>query len=153
MVKPARVLACSLLLACSSNALAQQAEQCPRLPAGSNLHWEQQAQSDFVLCKASTADDRIVLNIMLTPRDPDLPLNRTLREEKGSFSGESLHWYRPDMGGRDLPGLESRRITTLKLSKNHYAQIWIDAADPNELATLQQLTSNLVDPAQGNDED
>ncbi len=145
MVKPVRVLACSLLLAGSANVHAQQAGQCPHLPAGSGLQWEQQAQSGFVLCKAATEDGRTVLNLMLTERDPSLALNRSLRAEKGSFSGEELYWYHPDMGGRDLPGLESRRITTLKLAKNRYAQIWIDAGDVNELATLQQLTGNLHD--------
>lgn len=145
MVKPVRVLACSLLLAGSANVHAQQAGQCPQLPAGSGLQWEQQAQSGFVLCKAATEDGRTVLNLMLTERDPSLALNRSLRAEKGSFSGEELYWYHPDMGGRDLPGLESRRITTLKLAKNRYAQIWIDAGDVNELATLQQLTGNLSD--------
>ena len=145
MVKPVRVLACSLLLAGSANVHAQQAGQCPQLPAGNGLQWEQQAQSGFVLCKAATEDGRTVLNLMLTERDPSLALNRSLRAEKGSFSGEELYWYHPDMGGRDLPGLESRRITTLKLAKNRYAQIWIDAGDVNELATLQQLTGNLHD--------
>ncbi|MGB3394613.1 MAG: hypothetical protein WA956_03045 [Stenotrophomonas sp.] len=145
MVKPVRILACSLLLA--SSAQAQQTGQCPQLPPGSGLQWEPQAQSDFVLCKAATEDGRTVLNVMLTARDPDLSLSRNLRAEKGSFSGESLYWYHPDMGGRDLPGLESRRITTVKLAKNRYAQIWIDAASTSELATLQRLTDNLSDGA------
>ena len=149
MVKPVRVLACSLLLAGSANVHAQQAGQCPQLPAGSGLQWEQQAQSGFVLCKAATEDGRTVLNLMLTTRDPDLPLNRSLRAEKGEFSGEALYWYRLDMGGRELPGMESRRITTVKLAKNRYAQIWIDAGDVSELATLQQLTGNLSDGAMG----
>ena len=149
MVKPVRVLACSLLLAGSANVHAQQAGQCPQLPAGSGLQWEQQAQSGFVLCKAATEDGRTVLNLMLTTRDPDLALNRSLRAEKGEFSGEALYWYRLDMGGRELPGMESRRITTVKLAKNRYAQIWIDAGDVSELATLQQLTGNLSDGAMG----
>ena len=151
MVKSVRVLACSLLLAGSAS--AQQAGSCPQLPAGSGLQWEPQAQSDFVLCKAVTEDSRTVLNVMLTPRDPDLALSRNLRAEKGSFSGESLYWYHLDMGGRDLPGLESRRITTVKLGKRRFAQIWIDAGDVNELATLQQLTGNLTDTFSPSGED
>ena len=96
-----------------------------------------------------TEDGRTVLNLMLITRDPDLALNRSLRAEKGVFSGEALYWYRLDMGGRELPGMESRRITTVKLAKDRYAQIWIDAGDVNELATLQQLTGNLSDGAMG----
>ena len=149
MVKSVRVLACSLLLFGSANVFAQQAGQCPQLPTRSGLQWEQQVQSGFVLCKAATEDGRTVLNLMLTTRDPDLALNRSLRAEKGEFSGEALYWYRLDMGGRELPGMESRRITTVKLAKNRYAQIWIDAGDVNELATLQQLTGNLSDGAMG----
>lgn len=132
-----------LLLATCSTALAQQADQCPSLPADSGLHWEQQTQSDFIVCKALTADGRAVLNMMLTPRDPNLGLNRSLRAEKGSFAGEAMHWYKLDMGGRDLPGMESRRITVVKLDKNRFAQMWIDAADTGELGNLQNLTQTL----------
>ena len=82
---------------------------------------------------------------MLTERDPSLALNRSLRAEKGSFSGEELYWYKLDMGGRDMPGLETRRITEVKLGRNRYAQIWIDAGDVAELASLQQLTGTLGD--------
>jgi len=149
MVKAVRIVACALLLCGSADLAAQQATQCPLLPSGSSLHWEERQQSDFIVCKAVTADGRDVLNVMLTARDPDLVLNRALRAEKGSFAGEGFYWYKPDLGGRDVPGLDSRRITTVKLSRNHYAQIWIDAADANELATLQQLTGNLGNTAQG----
>ena len=142
-VKTACFVSAALLLAASATATAQSTAQCPSLPSDSGLHWEQQAQTDFIVCKATTEDGRPVLNMMLTPRDPDMLLNRSLRAEKGSFAGESLHWYKLDMGGRDLPGLESRRITVVKLDKNHYAQIWIDAADTGELGNLQALTQTL----------
>jgi len=145
MLKHIRRVACVLLLSGSAAVSAQQVAQCPQLPPGSGLQWQEQAQNDFIVCKATTADGRTVLNVMLTARDPALTLNRPLRAEKGSFAGEDLYWYRLDMGGRDLPGLESRRITTVKLAKNRYAQIWIDAGDVNELATLQQVTGQLGD--------
>ncbi len=142
-MKSVRIVSCALLLSTAATVSAQQAPQCPSLPSGSGLHWEAQAQNDFVLCKAATEDGRTVLNVMLTLRDPALALSRALRAEKGSFGGEALYWYHPDMGGRALPGLESRRITTVKLGKDRYAQIWIDAADTGELATLQELTGTL----------
>jgi len=143
-MKTIRCISAALLLAaCCGSAFAQQAEQCPTLPAGSGLHWDEQAQSGFIVCKASTEDGRTVLNMMLTQRDPDMAFSRALRAEKGSFAGESLNWYKLDMGGRDLPGLESRRITVVKLDKNRYAQIWIDAADTTELGSLQNLTQTL----------
>lgn len=142
-VKTVRIVSAALLLAACTTVSAQQVEQCPSLPSSSGLHWEQQAQSDFIVCKATTEDGRTVLNMMLTARDPDMQMNRALRAEKGSFAGESMHWYKLDMGGRDLPGLESRRITVVKLDKNRYAQIWIDAADVGELSNLQNLTQSL----------
>ncbi|MNN43122.1 hypothetical protein D3C81_1573430 [compost metagenome] len=142
-VKTVRIVSAALLLAACGTTWAQQADQCPTLPSDSGLHWEQQTQSAFIVCKATTGDGRAVLNLMLTTRDPDLLLNRALRAEKGTFAGESLHWYKLDMGGRDLPGLESRRITTVKLDKNRFAQIWIDAADVGELGNLQNLTQTL----------
>ncbi|MCL7713420.1 hypothetical protein [Stenotrophomonas mori] len=142
MLKNVRTVGCLLLLAGSAEVSAQQAG-CPSLPAASGLQWQEQAQSDFIVCKAAAGDGRIVLNVMLTPRDPGLNFNRTLRAERGSFGGESLYWYTPDMGGRDVPGLDFRRITTVKLARNHYAQIWIDAGDAGELAALQQVTGEL----------
>ncbi len=145
MLKHIRRAACVLLLSGSAAASAQQAAQCPSLPPGSGLQWQEQAQNDFIVCKATTADGRTVLNVMLTARDPALTLTRALRAEKGRFAGEDLYWYRLDMGGRDLPGLEARRITTVKLAKNRFAQIWIDAGDVAELASLQQLTGSLDD--------
>jgi len=145
MLKHVRIVACALLLAGSATASAQQAGQCPLLPPNSGLQWQEQAQSDFIVCKATTGDGRTVLNVMLTARDPALTLARALRAEKGSFAGQELYWYRLDMGGRDLPGLEARRITTVKLARNRYAQIWIDAGDVGELASLQQLTGTLDD--------
>ncbi len=143
VVKTVRSVSAAVLLAISSAVLAQQAEQCPTLPADAGLHWEQQTQSDFIVCKAATSDGRTVLNMMLTARDPDMSFNRSLRAEKGSFGGEAMYWYKLDMGGRDLPGLESRRITVVKLDKNRFAQIWIDAADTGELGNLQNLTQAL----------
>ncbi len=142
-VKTVRTVSALLLLAAGGTAWAQQAAQCPALPAGSNLHWEQQTQASFIVCKATTDDGRAVLNLMLTERDPNLMLSRALRAEKGAFAGEQLHWYKLDMGGREVPGLESRRITTVKLDRNRYAQIWIDAADVGELGNLQSLTQTL----------
>jgi len=142
-VKTVRFFSAVLVLGACANAFAQQAVQCPSLPANSGLHWDQQTQSDFIVCKATTEDGRTVLNMMLSGRDPGLALNRPLRAEKGEFGGEAMYWYKLDMGGRDVPGLESRRISVVKLDKNRYAQIWIDAADTTELGTLQNLTQTL----------
>lgn len=139
-MKTALVLSLLLLPA---TALAQQSFQCPALPANSDLQWEQRIDREFIACKAVTQDGRQVLNVMLTSKDPDISLSRPLRAEEGMFSGKELHWYRPDLAGRNFPDAESRRITVIKLGKNHYAQVWINAGSTEELGSLQSLARQL----------
>ncbi|MBB6366464.1 hypothetical protein FHR56_001577 [Xanthomonas sacchari] len=124
-------------------AIAQQAQNCPPLPPQSTLQWSERSDKGFIVCRASDASGRQVLGMMLTARDPKIPLQRTLREEKGAIDGEQVYWYRPDLGGADLPGLASRRIAVAELKKGQFAQVWIDAADTQELQTLQSLVQGL----------
>lgn len=134
---------CLLLPCLSAPAWAQQTPPCPTLPGNAELQWEQRAEHGFIACKAVTADGRQVLNVMLTSRDPRISLERSLRAEEGNFSGREMYWYRPDLGGRDVPGTESRRITVVKLGKDQYAQVWINAGSPDELASLRALAQQL----------
>ncbi|MBB4125622.1 hypothetical protein GGR77_000893 [Xanthomonas translucens] len=127
----------------AATAMAQQAQNCPQLPPQANLQWSERSDKGFIVCRATAADGRQVLGMMLTSRDPNIPLARNLREEKGSIAGESVHWYRPDLGGVDAPGLASRRVTVVELGKDHYAQVWIDAGDVQELQSLQAMVQNL----------
>ena len=132
------------LLALPGTVLAQQAvTHCPTLPSTSGLHWQEKAGAGFIACKAVGEDGRQSLNVMLTSRDPDIRLSRSQREEAGSFSGEELHWYVPELAGRDTAFAASRRITVIKLGNGQYAQVWIDAASPEELARLQSLAGKL----------
>ncbi|AJC47888.1 MULTISPECIES: hypothetical protein [Xanthomonas] len=124
-------------------ATAQQAQNCPPLPPQSKLQWSERSDKGFIVCRASDADGRQVLGMMLTARDPNIPLQRTLREEKGAIAGEAVYWYRPDVGGVELPNQATRRITVAELKKDQYAQVWIDAADAQELQTLQSLVQGL----------
>ena len=123
-------------------AFAQPALTCPALPTSAGLHWEQQTHDAFVVCKGIGEDGRAVLNIMLSPRDPDLVLVRSFRAEPGSYAGEDLHWYKID-NGNARQGEELRRITVVKVDKRQYAQIWINANDANELTRMQALTATL----------
>ncbi|WAC64541.1 hypothetical protein OVA13_07230 [Pseudoxanthomonas sp. SL93] len=134
---------CLLLLSVSAPAWAQQTPPCPTLPTNAELQWEQRGDHSYIACKAVTADGRQVLNVMLTSRDPKISLERGLRAEEGNFSGREMYWYRPDLGGRNMPGMESRRITVVKLGKDQYAQVWINAESPAELATLRSLAQQL----------
>ena len=121
-MKFALVVLSSLLFA-AAQAAAQAPAECPSLPASSGLQWQQQVLADLLVCRASTGDGREVLSLMLSARDPDIPLNRALRARKGSFGGEPLYWYQPDLGGQQPPGYAERRISVVKLDKKRYAQI------------------------------
>ncbi len=137
-------LLAAVLLSLPGAVLAQQApSRCPALPADSGLQWDEQANTGFLVCKARSEDGRHSLNLMLTSRDPDIRMVRSQRAEEGVFSGESLHWYVPELAGRDEAFTASRRITVVKLGKDQYAQVWIDAESPAELSRLQSLAGQL----------
>ncbi|CBA16553.1 hypothetical protein [Xanthomonas albilineans] len=127
----------------ATTVLAQQAQNCPQLPPQASLQWNERSDKGLIVCRAATADGRQVLGIMLTAHDPHIPLSRTLREEKGSIGGEMVQWYRPDVGGAEIPGLASRRIAIIELKKGQFAQVWIDAGDAQELQKLQGLVQAL----------
>lgn len=134
----------AILLALPGSLLAQQSTtRCPTLPSASGLQWQERAGNGFIVCKAVTGDGRQSLNMLLTSRDPDIRLSRSQRAEAGTFSGEALHWYVPELAGRDPAFAESRRITVVELRKGQYAQVWIDAESPKELGQLQSLASQL----------
>lgn len=134
----------ALLLALPANLLAQEgASRCPALPSTSGLHWEERASTGFLACKARSDDGRQSLNVMLTSRDPDIRFSRSQRAESGLFSGESLHWYVPEIAGSDAGFVASRRITVVKLGKDQYAQIWIDAESADDLSRLQSMAGQL----------
>ncbi|MEE7548229.1 hypothetical protein HF319_15375 [Xanthomonas sp. Kuri4-1] len=121
---------------------------CPSLPPAAGLQWTPLAGDDYLVCKASTADGRQVLGLMLTTRDPDIALGRDRRAEKGQIEQTPMYWYRLDLGGGVLPNMASRRIAVVELGKHRYAQIWIDAGDSGELASLQSLLQHMdLEPA------
>uniref|UniRef100_UPI000368759D hypothetical protein n=1 Tax=Xanthomonas arboricola TaxID=56448 RepID=UPI000368759D len=76
-------------------------------------------------------------------RDPAMTLARDRRAEKGQIQQEDFYWYKLDLGGRELPGMESRRVTVVELGKKRYAQLWIDGANSEELASMQSLVQNM----------
>lgn len=134
----------TLLLFSGALQAQQTATRCPALPSTSGLQWQQEKTgAGFISCKAQAADGRQSLNVLLTSRDPDLRLSRSKREESGTFSGENLDWYVPELAGRDEEFMASRRITVVKLGNDQYAQVWIDAASAQDLARLQSLAGQL----------
>ena len=136
---------CLAILLLFSGALqAQQTvTRCPALPSDSSLQWQEKTGAGFISCKAQAAGGRESLNVLLTSRDPDLELKRTQRAESGTFSGQTLDWYIPEVAGRDEAFVASRRITVIKLGKDQYAQVWIDAASVEDLGRMQSLAGQL----------
>ncbi|HEY0332365.1 MAG TPA: hypothetical protein VGC74_01440 [Stenotrophomonas sp.] len=142
MMHANRLFGLSLLML-GGTAAAQQQPTCPTLPPAAGLQWTQLAGADYLSCKALTADGRQVLGLMLSTRSPGLSLSRERREEKGAVEGEDFYWYRPDLGGRELPQLATRRVTVIELGKKRYAQVYIDAGDKQELGAMQNLVQSL----------
>ncbi len=105
----------SLLLA---TATAHASPVCPPLPPASGLQWNELAGADYLVCKAMTADGRQVVGVMLTTRDPDMALARDRRAEKGQIRQEEFYWYKLDLGGNKVPGMESRRVTVVELGRS-----------------------------------
>ncbi len=132
----------SLLLA-AATAHAQSSPVCPPLPPASGLQWNELAGADYLVCKAMTADGRQVVGVMLTTRDPNIALARDRRAEKGQIQQEEFYWYKLDLGGSKVPGMESRRVTVVELGKKRYAQLWIDGASAEELASMQSMVQNM----------
>ena len=139
-----KILTAALLCLSPVAAWAQTAPPCPTLPANAGLEWQQRVDATFIACKAVAADGREVLNVMLTSRDPRIRLERRLREEESTFSGEEMYWYRLDLGGQEtLPAMASRRITVVEFDKDRYAQVWINAGSREELDSLISLAQQL----------
>lgn len=142
-MKASSCLASLCLMLSSVTASAQQSPSCPQLPPASGLQWNQLAGADYLACKAMDGEGRQVLGLMLTTRNPKITLTRSLRAEKGVVDAEEMHWYKLDLGGRELPQMESRRLTVVELQDDHYAQIWIDANTSEELASMQSLVQAM----------
>ncbi|MCD0247444.1 hypothetical protein JWH11_11900 [Xanthomonas melonis] len=142
-MKPASCLVGLSLLLAAATANAQTSPVCPPLPPASGLQWNELAGADYLVCKAVNAEGRQLVGIMLTTRDPAMALARDRRAEKGQIQQEDFYWYKLDLGGREVPGMESRRVTVVELGKKRYAQLWIDGANNDELASMQSLVQAM----------
>ncbi|HHW4678654.1 MAG TPA: hypothetical protein ACQGQH_04140 [Xylella sp.] len=116
---------------------------CPQLPPTPKLHWEQNVGIGFLFCKASNEEGRMVIGIILTTRDPNIPMTRNRRAEKSQIGSEKFYWYKLDLGVKSAPNLENHRITVVPLGRRRYSQMWIDAQDEQELVVMQFVISKL----------
>ncbi|WP_343237080.1 hypothetical protein [Xanthomonas sp. XNM01] len=120
------------------NAQAQQT--CPELPAGAPLSWEQQPGSGFLVCRAVATDGRQVFGVMLTDK-PTISPRRRNRQEEGRIGSHEMYWYEPDIA---VSTGEEKRVTVIELGKDRYAQIWVDAPDPEALQRSLALAQGIA---------
>ncbi len=85
----------------------------------------------------------MVIGIILTTRDPNIPMTRNRRAEKSQIGSEKFYWYKLDLGVKSAPNLENHRITVVPLGRRRYSQMWIDAQDEQELVVMQFVISKL----------
>ena len=112
---------------------------CPLLPAGSNLHWQEQVGDGFTVCRALDGE-RQVIGVMLT-RQPTVNLRRRNREEEGSIGSHEVHWYQPEIA--EQTG-ERKRVTVVELGEDRYAQVWVDVSSDAELRQLLSLAQGIA---------
>jgi hypothetical protein len=127
-----------LFLAAALDAAAQ-AVDCPALPAGSGLQWQQQAGDGFTVCRALDGE-RQVFGLMLTS-EPTVNLQRRNRQEEGRIGSHPVRWYEPEIAAQTG---ESKRVTIVELGKDRYAQVWVDATSEAELKQALSLAQGIA---------
>jgi len=113
---------------------------CPHLPQGTDVQWEESSGQSHRVCRAIDADGNQLLGVMFTEGKP-LKLSRRNRVEEGTIGGREVHWYRPEIAQADAA---EKRVTVLELSDDRYAQVWIDANDPEQLRRALNLAARLA---------
>ena len=134
-----------LAVACLAGAVvawtpaARAADECPRLPNGSDLRWEQRDVPGMVFCKALAADGGERFSVTLGESLPFRPDGK-LNVGRGSIDGRKVRWYRG--GDAFLPGVVIRE-TLLKLGGGREAHIVIRAPSEEALAEWTLLVEGL----------
>jgi len=132
-------------------ALAQSAaENCPELPAGSDLSWDVVNGPDFLFCRAiSAADGTQAFSVMLGSDVPFRP-DRSLREEEARIDGRKVRWYRGEVATRRDVLV---RETLVELGRRSNAHIVVRANSEDLLAQNRMLAERMRfrDTAMGGD--
>ncbi len=115
-------------------------DPCPPLPQEAGLHWQHSGSRNFTVCRAVDEGGTQLLGVMLTPQ-PTVNLRRRNRVEEGIIGPHEVHWYRPEIAE---PGAEEKRVTVIELGKDRYAQIWVDANDPDQLRRALAVAQALA---------
>ncbi|WP_058835018.1 hypothetical protein [Luteimonas abyssi] len=132
--------ACALLsVLCVPPALAQQADECPRLPGDAGLSWTQRGNASFLVCRAIDETGREAFGLYLAERSPFEP-RRGNREGRGMLAGQEVRWYRGEVASEPDTLV---RETLVSLGNGQLMHVWLHARDPAQLARNQQLLESL----------
>jgi len=135
----------------SGHAFAQAAaENCPELPAGTDLSWDVVHGPDFVFCKAiRDSDGTQAFSVMLGSDVPFRP-DRSLREEDARIDGRKVRWYRGEVATRRDVLV---RETVVELGRRSTAHVVVRADSEELLAHNRRLAERMRfrDTAMGGD--
>ncbi|MBS9448588.1 hypothetical protein KJA67_10750, partial [Xylella fastidiosa subsp. multiplex] len=81
----------------------------------SKPHWGQNVGVGFLFCEASIEEGRMVLGVILTTRDPSIPMTRSHRAGKSQNGTERSYWHKLDLGIKNTPSQEDRGSTVVAL--------------------------------------
>ena len=118
---------------------ARAAGDCPRLPDGSDLRWEQRNVPGMVFCKALAADGGERFSVTLGESLPFRPDGK-LNVGRGTVDGRKVRWYR---GGDAFRPEVVIRETVLRLDRGREAHIVVSAPSEDALAEWMLLVENL----------
>ena len=135
------VIAClAWVLSSAAPTSAQAVENCPRLPDGSGLRWEQRDVPGMVFCKAlSTADAAEMFTVTLGRSLPFRPAG-SQQVGRGMVGGQRVRWYRGSDGFD--PGIEVREAL-LRLGRGRDVHVVVRAPSEDLLEARMQLVEGL----------
>lgn len=133
----------SLIFLAAPDALAQSAEVCPALPAGSGLEWTYSEGPDFDVCRASAPGPKsLAFGIYLGNHSSFHP-DRSNRIGKGKVAGHHITWYRQEPGDSDS-AFSRQTLLTLDRKRGYVAHIWVAADTEQELLDRLSILDRIV---------
>lgn len=140
MNKTIQTLALLLAVSATGNALAQQAPDCPRLPAGTGMHWESRVGDDTAFCRALLADGSEAFGLYISS-DPGFKARTPNRMEQGSLDGQPVFWYRTEIAAAS-PGIQAREAS-VRIGDDRYVHAWFQADSRQQLVQRIGVMSRL----------
>ena len=126
------ILLILLFLSCAGNALSHSVENCPNLPADSELIWSYTQGPDFEICRAMRGDRQVFG--MYLGNHPKFRPNDRQRAEKGKIGKYEVLWYNKEPSKDSTRPISKQAIFNLGQRPDaEMAHVWFNAADIEEL--------------------